>query len=190
MQKERISIFIDFHNLVGAWNIHFKKTKGQVPAEAWTNLNQSLLKLYAHAARVELNQLIHKISLVCYSADQNPARDKGNFLFARRMSKISHTQGMIFHQQPRKEKTQNESGVDSFLVSHMLLGAKRHLFDTAILVSHDNDYAPAVEIIRSKYNSKVIQAAYYNELSEFAILRATCYGQLDLGTLDENFMLN
>lgn len=186
-KRERVSIFIDYPNLLGSWQEYFKSPKVQIQAEAWANLNNSLLEMYGQITEQSTTNINHRSTLICYPANQQIHRGRGDFLFARKMAKMSLNPKMVIHQQPRKERDNKESGVDAYLVSWMLLGAKRKLFDSAILVTQDNDYTPAVETMQSSYHTRVFQAAYYNMYSQFAFLRAECFGHLDLGELDADF---
>ncbi len=72
-----------------------------------------------------------------------------------------------------------EKGVDVQLAAHMLAHAFDNQYDTAILVSHDGDFAPVVAEVQ-RLNKRVENAEFPNRLPSF--LSGSCSGTL---TLDE-----
>ena len=194
--RERISIFIDFPNLSGSWKRAFgKKPKEHIPEDGWSYLNSSLLTLYSLTSRVPLKKLDHKITHICYPLLDDDSRSKHEYNFYKKVVSLSTEYGYVWKAQP-KGLVENsytshlkEKGVDSFIVCQLMIGAKKGLYDTAILVSNDNDYVPAVEIVQNKYKCKVIQGAYIDLMAENAYLRGICYGHIDFNKLNEKFQL-
>lgn len=65
-----------------------------------------------------------------------------------------------------------EKGLDVMLAVHMFKHAISDNYDTAILVSGDGDFAPAIEIIRKAYGKRIEAACFDTERSDH--LRQVC----------------
>ena len=185
--KERLAIYIDFHNVLGQRNKKYKLGRAQMVSSDWKNLITNLIRLYAKASQIPESEFGMTWTISCYSLDQMPRRKESEYKFSERMKGIATINGLIIKEQGKRKNSKKESGVDTYIISQMLLAAKRNLYDTAILVTNDNDYTPSVEILQLRYNKRVIQADYQNPLSAHAYLRNACFGNLDLNQLDEHF---
>jgi NYN domain len=72
-----------------------------------------------------------------------------------------------------------EKGVDTSIVTGLLSLAGEHAFDTALLVSSDTDYLPAVEYLQSR-GFKVINATWANHGHELA---RACWASFELDAI-------
>ena len=186
----KVAIFIDFNNMLWDYQNSFKSgTHSQIPERAWQNFNYGIFFLLSVLFKNPIIKFSHVFSHVVYSVSNESKRTKGAMLFSRKMKKIFSEPGFLINELPRKRGTKSESGVDIFLACNMLTGAKKDFYDIAVLASRDNDFIPVVEMVQNKYFKKVIQLAYFNEKSEFPFLRSVCYGNIDLGDLDNEFKI-
>jgi len=72
-----------------------------------------------------------------------------------------------------------EKGIDTGLVTDLLKQAWEDAFDTAVLVSTDADFIPAVEFVQEK-GKRVIQAGFPPDGME---LRKACWASVDLAAV-------
>ncbi|MEW5825483.1 MAG: NYN domain-containing protein [Candidatus Bipolaricaulota bacterium] len=72
-----------------------------------------------------------------------------------------------------------EKGIDTGLVTDLLKHAWEDTYDTAVLVSADADYIPAVEFVQEK-GKRVIHVGFPPDGME---LRKACWSSVDLGSL-------
>ena len=80
-----------------------------------------------------------------------------------------------------------EKGVDINIATDMLSGAYSDAYDTAILITGDGDFAPAVETVKTR--GKHVENAYFKE-GHSRHLRQTCdkFILLDDSILKECFL--
>jgi uncharacterized LabA/DUF88 family protein len=96
----------------------------------------------------------------------------------RYYARIDATGGVIFrmgHLQERRVggmSTFEEKGVDVTLTVDMLSGAYQDLYDTAILVSSDGDFAPLVEEVRRR--GKRVEYVYFPRTQRSRALQRVC----------------
>jgi len=87
----------------------------------------------------------------------------------------------------KKIKTANGSfiylvkGDDVHLSHDLLMGAVDNLYDTAIIVSGDEDFMPIIKTIRERYKKKV-ENAYFSKSSSYNLRRA-CDSSIHLNKL-------
>ena len=72
-------------------------------------------------------------------------------------------------------------GDDVKMSNNLLIGAVDNLYDTAIIVSGDEDFIDSIKIVRKKYNKKVGNA-YFSKSSSFN-LRRTCDFTINLNKI-------
>ncbi len=70
-----------------------------------------------------------------------------------------------------------EKGVDVLIAVHLIHEAFRNSYDTAILVSADGDFAPAVRAVQDL--GKVVENAYFAALKSFHLFQ-TCNRFIDI----------
>ena len=68
-----------------------------------------------------------------------------------------------------------EKGVDAAIITDLLSLAFDDNYDTAVLISGDADYAPAVEYIQKKTDKQIVQA-YFKEHGDE--LRTKCWDHI------------
>ncbi len=78
-----------------------------------------------------------------------------------------------------------EKGIDTGLVTDLLRHAWEDTYDTAVLVSADADFLPAVEFVQTK-GKRVVHAGFPPNGME---LRKVCWASVDLTTLIDRFPL-
>jgi len=72
-----------------------------------------------------------------------------------------------------------EKGIDTGLVTDLIMGAWENSYDTAVLVSADADFIPAVRCIQTK-GKRVIHAGFPPNGAD---LQRECWASVDLGSL-------
>lgn len=193
-EKLRVRIFVDFWNLQIQWNDLHKAlgSKDTVPIP-WKELPQVL------CAEVAKGQTVKFAGAAVYaSIDPNRPKDKGlsNFLHHTLASYTGYSV-VVKQRKPRKaircqeEKCKTtithcpscnaplkgtvEKGIDAAIITDLLSLAFDDNYDTAILVSGDADYAPAVEYVQKKTDKQIIQAFFKAHGDE---LRNKCWDHI------------
>lgn len=156
-EKERVSIFIDGSNLYHS----FKKLKiaGQIN---FPKLIEVLRK----------NRLL--IETFYYNASLDRGVDAGKYWkqqsFFDNLRKIPDFQVILCRM--RKDKKENGNfdfvvkGDDIHLASDLIGGAYENLFDTAIIVSGDGDFVPAIQKVQ-KLGKKVENVYFSSSSSDY-----------------------
>ncbi len=128
--SKRVSIFIDGSNLYHSLVSTFGSPK---------------IDLDVFCKRIAENNEIIKINY--YTAplnkNDNPSSYQSQQKFLSKIQKIPKL-CVSFGRMEKREGTIVEKGVDVKLAVDMLLGASKNEFDTAILVSNDADFVPAI----------------------------------------------
>ena len=131
---ERVVIYIDGSNLYhslkfiyGRIDVDFEKLATKLIG------NRQLIRIYYYNAPV--------------NADEEPEKYRNQQKFFERLQTIDYLRLVL----GRIEKQGNhcvEKGVDVQLAVDMIRLANKNTYDTAILVSGDGDFAPAIEIVQ------------------------------------------
>ncbi len=154
---ERVAIFIDGSNLYhclkgdfGHANLDFEKFVGRLCA------GRRLIRAYYYNAPIRIQD--------------NPEKAKSQQRFFDRLRDVPYLTLKLGRLEPRGN-TVVEKGVDVALVVDMLRLAYRDVYDTAILVSGDADFATAVEAVQDlgKHVENVI-----GQTGQSKLLRQTC----------------
>lgn len=160
MNQERVAVFIDgsnfYHGLkhsIGRTRIDFDKL-GQLLCA-----NRTLIRIYYYnvPARFKENPQRYKDQQRFFNSLNNVpylTRKLGRLEQRRRHVKCQAKCKQEFDYEFRTEK-----GVDVYLAVDMLAGAYKNLYDTAILVAGDGDYAMAIETVKDVAN-KHVEVAY------------------------------
>lgn len=192
---EKIALFIDRDNFVlSLKDRKLLKTKF-LPIEKWKQLNSKMLAfLEFNASFIESieDYIPHKNSehigswlfvsqrVDLYNDTINSQEIKEEKEFLEQMKKIDSIFGFIIKYGIKyKASKQNnklvEKGVDVQLVCQMLLGAFRNEYDSCILLSDEDEFIPAIEIIQNFYGKQVYHAGFEPDR-----LRAACFGNIPL----------
>ena len=78
-----------------------------------------------------------------------------------------------------------EKGVDTALVTDLIQAAIDDLFDTAVLISADADFVPAVELVQNRTGKRVIHAYIRPQGQE---LRNACWSHVYLDDLMDELL--
>ena len=73
-----------------------------------------------------------------------------------------------------------EKGIDASIITELIAGAFDATYETAVLISGDADFSPAVRYIQNKTNSQIVQAFFRNRGDE---LRNACWDHVFLEDL-------
>ncbi len=192
----RVRLFIDFWNLQLGWNEALATNPPtKIP---WKDLLPQIL--VAEVSQGEPAQ--YAGTSVYASIDPMSAKDRGLRNFLRVMDGFPGYTVSVAERKPRKPHACSnegcrkpitecphchmqlrrtvEKGVDASLITDLLSMAFDDNFDTAILITEDADFAPAVKYIQKKTSKKVIQAYFKRHGDE---LRNACWSHIFLDDL-------
>lgn len=179
----RIAILIDRENLFESLNQ--KKPQilddGFLPIAVWSEFNQMLLKLVAEQSNLEEPRHMGTWMFVSKRVDLHGELNKAELeqerKFLDQMKAVDSLYGFIIKYGIgyKKGDKLHSKGVDVNLVCQMLVGAFEDKYDICVLVSDDDDFIPAVEIVQNFYGKQVYHAGFQGDR-----LRAACYGNVDL----------
>ena len=103
-----------------------------------------------------------------------PNNQKSYELFRQQRILFSHLekQGVAIYRGflLKTDGTYHEKGVDVMIATHLLAGAFRDQYDTAILVSSDSDLIPAIEEVQSI--GKTVHYMGFHHTPSYALLKA------------------
>jgi uncharacterized LabA/DUF88 family protein len=105
----------------------------------------------------------------------NNTRYKDKRLYDK-LREISLLDGFVVHFELSRENQHGnpkEYGVDANIACQMLLGAFKDHYDIGVLVSNDQDFIPAIELVQNSYGKKIYH------LGPGAHLKTVCYGSID-----------
>jgi uncharacterized LabA/DUF88 family protein len=160
MEQERVALFIDgsnfYHGLkqnINRVDIDFGKLANLLCG------NRKLVRIYYYNAPVDMRE--------------NIQRYKDQQRFFTRLTFIPYLTRKLGHLEKRTKRIKcraqckqdfdyefrTEKGVDVYLAIDMLAAAYKNLYDTAILVAGDGDYAMAIEAVKDVAN-KHVELAY------------------------------
>jgi len=161
METERISIFIDGSNLYNS----LKRFHIKIRVE-------ELIKIFSGLGEIK--------EIYYYTARLDPDFDKERYLkherFIKKISEIKNLKVIICNLRKISSLREREYIIkrdDIKLANDMLVGAYENSFDTAIIVSGDEDFVPILETIR-RLNKKVINA-YFPKNSSYLLRKASSY---------------
>lgn len=199
MKEVRVAIFIDYYNTLSEINreidskikyIRSNKShslydfllsrKGKKkPIEflkmiVWKNFNRILMKYLAEkAGPYHYNHIGTFITLGIRKDYSNESNDKKTY---EKLREISQLDGFIVHFELSRDNGDGklkEYGVDANIACQMLLGAFRDQYDIGIIVSNDQDFIPAIDMVQKSYGKKI-----YHLGPSFQI-KSACYGTLN-----------
>ena len=188
----KVKIFVDFWNLQISWNEFHKKNgeKGTVKIP-WEKTLPNVLVAQIGADAVYAGTHVYA------SINPKSANDRGLNSFLQIMDTFSGYKVITKERKPAKSihcsnedcrkaidlcpycnKPLNrtvEKGVDTSIAIELFHYALDNVYDTAILISSDEDFVPAVEYIQRRGNH-IIHAAFKNQ--GFALKKA-CWDHID-----------
>ena len=171
---ERVMIFIDgsnfWHGLVGILG---------EDARLGTNIRLDYRAFFDRLVGPQRRPIQAHYYVIQLRQADNPARYAGQqrfFSYLERLPHVSLHRGRVVNRSREREcpfchhayvhEYQIEKGVDVQLAVHMLAAAYDNLFDIAILVSNDGDFAPAVVEVQ-RLRKRVENADFPNRLPSF-----------------------
>ena len=80
-----------------------------------------------------------------------------------------------------------EKGADTALSSDLVLQAAKNTFDTAIIISSDGDYEPAVRTIRDEYE-KFVEVIYFEGSRPFVMESCSLMRKFRKSYVDDNYI--
>ena len=161
MTQERISIFIDGSNFYFSTAKIGKKIKFEKLIKELVG-DRELINVFYYVAPLDIK------------TDENKYWKHQRFLEV--LSEIPKFKVVLCTL--KKLKAKNGSyiylvkGDDVKLSNNLLMGAVKNLYDTAIVISGDEDFADSIKIVRKEYKKKVGNA-YFIKTSSYN-LRRTC----------------
>jgi len=197
----KVIIFVDFWNLQIGWNEYHKRLgTGKTVPIPWENtLPQVLLEQTG-------GNSIYNGTHVYASINPSSPKDRGLHSFLQRMQLFPGYKVIIKERKPAKKiKCTNESchkeiilcphcsskivrtvekGVDTSIAIELFHYALDNIYNTAILISNDEDFVPAIEFIQRRGN-KIIHAGFKNE--GIAVKQA-CWSHIDLEDIMPNLL--
>lgn len=199
MKELRIAIFIDYHNTISELNRQIEKkyeyikehksaplykyiisNKGEkksisyLKSIVWKNFNDVVLKnLSRKKPSSSFDHVGTYITLGIRKVKNIKYKDKKLY---DKLREISLLDGFIVHFELSRENqygSPKEYGVDSNIACQMLLGAFKDHYDIAVLVSNDQDFIPAIELVQNSYGKKIYH------LGPGKHLKTASYGSID-----------
>jgi len=176
MQKERVSIFIDGSNLY-----HSLRELGEVKIDF-----EKLIK--------ELSKNKILINVFYYIAPLDIALDEKKYWkhqkFLAELEKIPNFKVILCTLRKYLKESGGfgfeVKGDDIFLANDMIVGAYENLYDTAILVSGDEDFIPVINTLK-RLNKKTENAFFMQTSSKK--LRKTCDKVINLKNILDKIIL-
>jgi len=204
MKEVRVAIFIDYYNTMNEFNREIdtqveyfkdhkkhamypyllsnrelKKPINYFKRNVWRSFNQILMKYLSEKIGVATYDHIGTfITLGIRKEYKKKASDDRKTY--EKLMEISQLDGFIVHfelSRHNEEGKIKEYGVDANIACQMLLGAFRDQYDVGVIVSNDQDFIPAIDMVQKSYGKKI-----YHLGPSFQI-KSACYGSLNY----ENF---
>ncbi len=189
---EKVAIFIDRGNFIQQLKNKKLLNKDFLPIDKWKQFNNILMSFFEYRCgfisevddykKHSYTDHIGSWLFVSQRVDlhhQETAQEEitQEKIFLEHMKKIDSLFGFIIKYgiKYKSEGTMIEKGVDIHLVCQMLLGAFRNEFDSCILLSDEDEFIPAIEIIQNYYGKQVHHAGFQADR-----LRAACFGNIPL----------
>jgi len=188
---------VDFWNLQLAWN-EFHPTRLKIP---WATRFTDVLTRHAG------DDAVYTGCNVYASVDPNKPADAGLRRFLHAMKGFPGYHVTVKERKPREGfrcphqecrkpilecphcervlRRTVEKGVDTALATDLVELAVDNLFDSAILVSADADFVPAVELVQKRTGKRVIHAYFRPKGQD---LRNSCWSHLYLDDLMDQLM--
>ncbi|MBM3247420.1 NYN domain-containing protein [Candidatus Pacearchaeota archaeon] len=165
-EQERVCVFIDGSNLYN----NLKKNKIKIPFEELMTLlekKRKLINIFYYTA--ELDKSYNFKKYVEHHEFLEKLKKIPNFrVVLCNLKKVTFEDGSIKYQ---------IKGDDVHLTVDLVGGAYENSYDVAIIVSGDEDFVPAIELVRAK-GKKVINA-FFPKSSAYR-LRSCCDGSINL----------
>lgn len=157
MNSERVMIFIDGSNFYRCIKEQFNKTNIDFLKLAYKLCNgRKLIRIYYYNAIVRRED------------DERRYRDQQRFF--NKLKNVSYLEPRLGRLEKRNGAVV-EKGVDVKIATDMIKGAYRNAYDTAILISGDADFFPAVEAVKD--SGKHVENAFV-KIGQSTQLRQTC----------------
>ena len=136
MSEERVAVFIDGSNLYRCLKDEFGTSRIDLGRLAHTLVgSRSLVRAYYY------NATVHK--------DYSEEMHRKQQAFFEKLRNLPYFQVRLGRLEPRGNIVV-EKGVDVLLSVDMVRYACENVYDTAVLVSGDSDYAPVVDAVKDK----------------------------------------
>lgn len=167
-QKEKVTIFIDGSNLYHSFISSFGSPK--------INIEYFCKKISDDNKIVRINYYTAPLNKI-----DNPEAYKAQQKF---LAKIQKTPKLfvVFGRMEKRGNTIVEKGVDVKLAVDLIIGATKNEFDTAILVSNDADFVPAIKAIQ-ELGKKVVNITFPKRKSYH--LNQTCNKTIEITKTNE-----
>jgi len=174
MPKERVAIFIDGSNFYYSTAKKGKKVKFEKLIKELAG-GRELVNVFYYVAPLDIKTNVEK-----YWAHQR---------FLARLKEIPKFKVVLCTL--KKIKSDGDfvyivKGDDVKLSNNLLMGAVDDLYDTAIVVSGDEDFVDSIKIVRERYKKKV-ENAYFSRSSS-SNLRKACDSTINLNKILKRFV--
>jgi uncharacterized LabA/DUF88 family protein len=173
---ERVAVFIDGNNLY-----HSLKAKDW---KCWVDIGSLADRLAGQ------RELVHIYYYNAPPPKHKPYAEAANKYYdqVKKTPDLTFTPSRLQATEKKDEygtyKTYIEKGADTALSTDLVVGAAEDLYDTAIIVSNDGDYAPVVEKIKERYE-KYVEVAYFKGSRPFVMDSVALMRELRKGHLVE-----
>ncbi|MBK7304119.1 MAG: NYN domain-containing protein [Saprospiraceae bacterium] len=183
----RVAILVDRENLFEALSSNQEGIleDGFLPMFVWENFNDRILGAIKELSRHESLHHVGTWMFASKRVDLHKEEGKEEIdkevKFLERMKAIDSLFGFIvrYGMGYKSNGLYHSKGVDVNLVCQMLVGAFEDEYDICVLVSDDDDFIPAVEIVQNFYGKQVYHAGFQGDR-----LRAACYGNVEFEEIE------
>ncbi len=145
-EMKRVIVFFDYSNFHQSLN---RLTRGEFP-------DQKKFDFKGFVETLTLGMDLIKVYFVCSSA---PTSGPGQQRFYDWLDGQDYFYVKQFERKTNSQGEQREKQVDVYLATQVVALAYENAYDVAIIVSGDEDYVPAIEIVQQKGKIIVVVSA-------------------------------
>lgn len=200
MKEVRVAIFIDYYNTMSEisremdnqikyiknhkehamYPYLLSKRELKKPIEffkrnVWKNFNQILMKYLSEKLGAHVYDHIGTFITLGIRKEYHKEGNHDRKTYEK-LREISQLDGFIVHfelTRSNEEGRLQEYGVDANIACQMLLGAFRDQYDVGVIVSNDQDFIPAIDMVQKSYGKKIFH------LGPSFQIKSACYGSLN-----------
>lgn len=191
---ERVAIYIDRKNFQKSYSENgFRlNSDGYIPFEVWERLNSNIITIYDEKSNADGKKNHSHEHFTHHLGTWLFVSERTDFLSMKRvnqrvldkekkfldfMKSVDSLYGFNIKYGARISDGHKVriKGVDVNIVCHMMHNAFQNHYDVAILVSDNEEFTPAVEMVQDEFGKQVYHMGFAADR-----LRATCFGNIPL----------